>query len=238
MSEIQKVSPLKDAFTSMFDAAYSLNRQNILDLCCFDNHAKVIDLGCDDGAWTSRLGQQIGSTDLFGVEIVPERANMASKRGVSVVTHDLALDLPFEADSFDVVHANQVIEHVPYIDRFAAEIFRVLKPGGYAVISTENASSWHNVFSLIMGWQMFSLTNLSTMRLGLGNPLALHRGEKDHLGSWTHKTIFSYCGLIDFLEAHGFRSVKVKGAGYYPLPSWVGKLDPRHSHFITAICYK
>jgi len=44
--------------------------------------------------------------------------------------------MPFEASSFDVVMANHVLEHV-YDDRKAvAEIARVLKPGGYAILQT------------------------------------------------------------------------------------------------------
>lgn len=52
-----------------------------------------------------------------------------------------------------------MIEHVSNVDLFVSEVFRVLKKGGHAVISTENGSSWHNVFAAAMGWQIFSLTN-------------------------------------------------------------------------------
>jgi len=89
-----------------------------------------------------------------------------------------------------------------------------------------------------MGWQIFSLTNLSSKKLGIGNPLALHRNEDLELSSWTHKTIFNYQGLKEFFAVHGFNCISMKGAGYYPLPSCIGRLDKRHSHFITVKAYK
>jgi hypothetical protein len=44
--------------------------------------------------------------------------------------------------------------------------------------------------------------------------------------------------LTEVLDIHGLRPVHVSGAGYYPLPSAVGKIDPRHSHFITVKAVK
>ena len=57
-------------------------------------------------------------------------------------------------------------------------------------------------------------------------------------GTWTHKTIFNYRGLIEMFETHGFRSVSIAGAGYFPLPAFLGRMDPRHSAFITVFARK
>ncbi len=51
---------------------------------------------------------------------------------------DLNGPLPFESNHFDLIHANQVIEHLHDVDTFMSEIFRVLAPGGMVIISTEN----------------------------------------------------------------------------------------------------
>lgn len=53
--------------------------------------------------------------------------------------------------SSDVVYANQVIEHVSDLGRFMYETNRVLRTGGALVISTEDASSWHNICAAMMG---------------------------------------------------------------------------------------
>jgi ubiquinone/menaquinone biosynthesis C-methylase UbiE len=225
---------MKGWFQKQFDAAMKLNRQNILDMCPHRVDT-LLDLGCDDGEWSVQVANAAQAKTVQGVEIVPERASAAEERGIYVTRADLAANLPLPSAEFDLVHANQVIEHVADIDLFAAEIFRVLRPGGTVIISTENGSSWHNLFAMALGWQMFSLTNLSERRLGIGNPLALHRGESDHMKTWTHKVIFSYRGLREFFEAHGFYVQGIRGAGYYPLPAGLGRLDVRHAHFLTLV---
>lgn len=223
---------------SLYESSNHQNYDNILSLMDPNPTAKLLDLGCDDGKWTKRVAGKLRTRSISGIEIIPERAAIARREGIEVTEGDLAKPLTLEADSFDVVHANQVIEHVPDIDLFTREIFRVTKPGGYAVVSTENASSWHNLGAMALGFQMFSLTNVSALRGGLGNPFAIHRDTKHEFSSWTHKTIFSYQGLLELFVAHGFERVEIKGAGYYPLPASLGIVDPRHAHFITARAYK
>lgn len=224
---------LKKIFHTLFNTAMNMNRMNILALVESRPGALLLDLGCDDGGWTRKLADKMQTDKVFGVEIVRERGELAMAKNISVSFADLSGTLPYNNGDFDVIHANQVIEHVPDIDHFLEEIHRLLKPDGIAILSTENGSSWHNIFASVMGWQIFSLTNLSGKKLGIGNPLAIHRGKNDHLKSWTHKVIFNYRGLIEFCEAHGFVVEKVLGAGYYPFPSTLGKWDPRHAHFLS-----
>lgn len=218
------------------------NKRNILDLLSRKStlgpDVHFADYGCDDGAWTELCAKSINATHITGVDIVEERLKEARTRNIQTLRADLDDVLPVPDDSFDVIHTNQVIEHVSDLDSFAREIYRTLKPGGIAVVSTENASSWCNVFAQALGWQMFSLTNMSTVRNGIGNPLALHRGEIGNVSSWTHKTIFSYRGLIEFFDAHGFVVELALGAGYFPLPAIFGKWDSRHGHFLSILVTK
>jgi len=226
---------LKTFFTDIYAAADRLNRANILALARNappDGH--LLDLGCHDGTWSEELARSSRARRIDGVEIVPEAADLAEQRGIRVSRLDLNYPLDsLASNTYDVIHANQVIEHVASVDTFVSEVHRLLKPGGYAVISTENGSSWHNVFAAIMGWQIFSLTNVSGKMAGLGNPLAIQRGNEPFSTTWTHKTIFNYRGLIEMFEVHGFRDITMKGAGYFPLPAKLGALDVRHSAFIT-----
>jgi SAM-dependent methyltransferase len=229
---------MKKSLENMWLNAMAMNKQNILALLQPKPDAALLDLGCDDGLWTVKLGEKIKTKNLFGVDIVEERVRLACQNGVNTTRADLNQPLRFSGESFDVIHANQVIEHVSNLDLFLSEVHRLLKPGGYVVMSTENGSSWCNIFSAIMGWQIFSLTNISALQLGLGNPLALHQNSVLELSSWTHKTIFNYRGLIDFFSIHGFLVTEIVGAGYFPLPAVIGRIDPRHSHFLTISASK
>ena len=49
--------------------------------------------------------------------------------------HGSLLEVPLENDSVDIVMSTQVLEHIQDHEKAAAELCRVLKPGGHAVIS-------------------------------------------------------------------------------------------------------
>jgi 2-polyprenyl-3-methyl-5-hydroxy-6-metoxy-1,4-benzoquinol methylase len=214
--------------------AYDLNLNNIL-LCLHPNpNAYLCDLGCDDGKWTIKLGELVGTKHLYGVEIIEERRKHAETIGVNAKSVDLNGPLPYENNCFDIVHANQVIEHLSDIDMFLSEIYRTLKPGGHVIISTENLASWHNIFALILGYMPFSLTNATSKTAALGNPLAPHTNEEFwESATWQHKTVFTTKGLVHFLKLHGFNINAIKGAGYYPFGNLFATMDPFHCAFIT-----
>lgn len=194
----------------------------------------LLDCGCDDGEWTLQLKNRIGQVQLYGIEIVEERRKMAIANGIDARVASLNEQFPFADCQFDAVHANQVIEHLADTDTFIKEIYRVLRPGGYAVICTENLASWHNIFALVWGWQPFSLANVCETRFQVGNPLAIHAGESTfYPKSWQHLRVFAYRGLQEIFTEHGFKVEKYVGSGYYPLPNFVSKWDPRHAAFLT-----
>ena len=224
---------MRNFLKKIYAKAVDLNHQNILALLESDKQANFLDLGCDDGVLTIQLAERIGTPNISGVEIVPERILKAEAHGVRVKNFDLNGRFDFEDDIFDVLHANQVIEHLHDSDSFLSEVHRILKPGGYAIISTENASSWCNIFAAIMGWQIFSLTNFSGKKLGIGNPVSFYRGEGATLASWQHVRIYSIRGLKEYFEVFGFNVEKIKGAGYFPLPAVLGNIDRTHCHFMA-----
>jgi SAM-dependent methyltransferase len=198
----------------------------------------LLDLGCDDGSRTMRYAQAAQASDVYGVEVVESRAALARERGIDVVSTDLGGRLPYADNAFAAVVSNQVIEHLFDTDRLLAEAFRVLRPGGVIVTSTENLASWHNVASLVLGWQPFSLTNVSTQG-PIGNPFGLAvGGETSPLVpgeiSWQHRRVFASRGLLELHRAHGFIDLSLAGAGYYPLPSRMGRVNPGHAAFITV----
>lgn len=227
--------PLRQLAAAAFDRAMAANIDNIVALLEHDPAAALLDVGCDDGELTMRLARAVGTPRVHGVELVEERASRARSNGVDVTVTDLNRGLPYHDGAFDVVCGNQVIEHVADTDTFVAEIFRVLRPGGYAILSTENLASWHNVVALVFGWQPFSLTNVTSTRMGLGNPMAVHRhSDWEHGETWQHLRVFAFQGLRELLEAHAFDVERTLGAGYYPLPQHVARIDARHAAFLAV----
>jgi SAM-dependent methyltransferase len=217
----------------MFDRAMDQNLANIESLLAARPGGLLLDLGCDDGTNTTRFAAAARATEAYGLELVGERAKLAADRNIRVRVGDLNRPFPFDDRSFDLVVSNQVIEHLHDTDNFVRESYRVLRPGGLVVVSTENLASWHNIGALMFGWQPFSLTNVSDRRLGIGNPLAIHRGEQLALESWQHLRVFAHRGLRELFQAHGFVVSEISGAGYFPLPRWLATVDGRHAAFVT-----
>src|SRR3989338_3645587 len=223
---------MKKHLAKIFDHAYARNTKNILLLLDKQRAAQFLDLGCEDGTLSLALAKRINTKDISGVEIDGTAAIHAVKRGIKVKQFDLNKQFDFTNDSFDVVHANQIIEHLYDADNFLSEIHRILKPSGYAIISTENASSWCNIFASVMGWQIFSLTNMSTIG-SLGNPWSLYRNTIKKPASWIHIRIYNFRGLKELIQAHGFVIEEIRGAGYFPFPAGMGNIDKTHAHFMA-----
>jgi SAM-dependent methyltransferase len=67
------------------------------------------------------------------------------------VHHD-AERLPFDDNSFDVVYSNGVLHHTPNTRQVVAEIKRVLRPGGKAIVMMYAEDSLHYWLKLV--WQV------------------------------------------------------------------------------------
>ena len=218
----------------VFEATEEENRRAILDTVVPRPGARLLDLGCADGVVTLRIAERVGAGELHGVELVPELAERARAAGIAVTEADLGERLPFDDASFDVIHSNQVIEHLRGTDHFMREIRRVLRPDGYAIVSTNNLASWHNVGALVLGHQP-TPCHVSDERI-VGNPLNFVDGAPGAVGQM-HLRIFTGRALAELAALHGLNAEVQRTAGYYPFPSWLARrltrLDPLHGAFLV-----
>jgi SAM-dependent methyltransferase len=221
----------------VFRATEEENRRAILAALEPRAGARLLDLGTNDGEFTVRVAERLGAASACGVELLEEHAAVARDRGIDVRRADLDEGLPFEDGAFDVVHANQVIEHVRRTDTFLREARRVLAPGGLACISTNNLSSWHNVFCLALGLQPMPM-HVSDETI-LGNPLNPLDGRPHADIGRTHLRLFTARALTELCERHGLERVSLRSAGYYPLPPLVARpaarLDATHGAFLIGV---
>lgn len=214
-------------------SAQFLNRNRAAFLTFFDRekgNPKLLDLGCNDGKLTVAISEIIRSDRIFGIEKNPLRAKSARKKGIIVRVSDLNDRFPFPNKSFDVISAHQILEHLWNTHNFFKETNRVLKNGGYAVISVPNLSSLHSIFFIIMG-QQSPVIHLIDQQVG--NFL---KGIKVGKGV-QHIKAFNMPALIDLAEVYNFRVEKLAGFGMYFVPfflqKYVSKLLPRYSIFLT-----
>jgi SAM-dependent methyltransferase len=229
---------------NLWTEAEDAYRNRILELVASARPASLLDLGCHDGAWTEQLVRASGGSveRAAGVEVVEDARKAAERRGIEAVAADLNEQFPFADASFELVHANQVIEHVLDLDHFVTEIVRVLRPGGRAIVCTENLASWHNIAALVLGFMPFSLTNISS-RGAIGNPFNLASTPAPELEtSWFHTRVLTAVGLEHVFRVHGLDMVTRFGTGYHPLPPRLARVaarrDVRHAAFIGVVAEK
>jgi SAM-dependent methyltransferase len=218
----------------VFRAAEAENRRTIIDTLLPRQGGTLLDLGCGDGRFTLEVAGGVSAGRVVGIELVEQIAAQARERGVEVHQTDLAGHLPFDDGSIDVVHSNQVIEHLSFTDHFLREIHRVLRPDGYAVISTNNLASWHNIVSLVLGWQPPPCH--PSDEVITGNPANFVDGAEGALGQM-HLRVFTARALAEVASHHGLRLDVDRGAGYYPLSIAASRIaarrDPRHAAFLV-----
>lgn len=106
---------------------------------------RVLEVGVGAGTdfvnWV-RNGAVATGVDLTerGVELTRERLAL---EGLSAeVMRADAESLPFESNTFDVVYSYGVLHHSPHTVRAIGEVYRVLKPGGTALVMVYHLRSW------------------------------------------------------------------------------------------------
>ncbi len=99
----------------------------------------LADLGAGSGEMSRRLFKQGNWKQLIGIEYDDSNfktlINNYSNLSYAISKQGSLLDLPLESCSVDWVLSTQVLEHITDHQKAVSEIHRILKPGGYALIS-------------------------------------------------------------------------------------------------------
>jgi SAM-dependent methyltransferase len=222
--------------TRVFRATEEANRVAVMKALPKRPGGSLLDIGTHRGDFTVRVAEHTEAQDIHGVEFIAEHAAVARSRGIAAVEADIEEGLPFDDGSFDLISANQVIEHLRGTDLFLAEIRRVLKPGGVACISTNNLSSWHNVIALLLGFQPNPM-HVSDEVI-VGSPLNPEHGWKHEDRGRVHLRLFTGRALVELAEHHGLARHGLSRVGYYPLGPRLARVaarvDPLHAAFLVA----
>lgn len=166
---------------------------------------KFLDIGCYDGSKTKIISSFIDANQTYGVDFLFDRLITSKVRGINVLIVDLNSEhlLPFVDEYFDAIFVGDVIEHLFSPDHLLSEIYRLLRPGGYAVITTPNLASWRNRIVLSLGWLPFS-TEVSTS-YRVGNPRAPSGKPSGHI------RVFTSGALRELTSLYGFRTELLEG---------------------------
>jgi methionine biosynthesis protein MetW len=113
--------------------------------------ARVLDVGCGDGALMAALRDTAGA-DVRGLEIDPANVAGAVARGLAVVQGDADTDLGYYPDrSFDYAILSQTLQTTRRPDKVVEELLRI---GRQAFVSFPNFAHWRGRVSLLFGGRM------------------------------------------------------------------------------------
>jgi len=94
-------------------------------------------------AGSGRVEEQYLRNDFLGSGAELVTLDLFAGEGVDHVV-DVA-EMPFGDDEFDIVLCTQVLEHVPNPEAVCRELYRVLRPGGVAVVTAPHSAYLHNL---------------------------------------------------------------------------------------------
>ncbi|MBE7941898.1 MULTISPECIES: methionine biosynthesis protein MetW [Ramlibacter] len=110
--------------------------------------ARVLDLGCGDGALLDHLQRERGCTG-YGIEIADANVLACVKRGVNVIQLNLDEGLSmFDDASFDVVLQVDTLQHLRNTETMLVETARVGRTG---IVAFPNFAHWPNRLAILRG---------------------------------------------------------------------------------------
>jgi SAM-dependent methyltransferase len=151
--------------------------------------AKVLDIGCGPGTITAGLADRVPQGHVTGIDaaqsvIDQAREAAGDRENLNFTTGDVyALDYP--DDSFDVVHAHQVLQHLGDPVRALREMRRVARPGGLVAVRDGDygGMTWYPELPVLDEWRAYYIA------VARGNGGEPNGGR--HLHAWARQAGFT-----------------------------------------------
>ncbi len=110
---------------------------------------RVLDLGCRDGMLTAFY---VEGNQVIGADIDRKALHLVEQKlSIETCWVDLNSEWPFPPESFDVIVACEIVEHLFFIDAFFDRVKKTLKPGGLFIGSVPNAFRMRNRWKFLFG---------------------------------------------------------------------------------------
>ncbi len=189
---------IKDGPSAMTSSGEVGRGERILDLGC--GNGRLLDLFRDKNVEYTGIDN---SEEL--IQIAKERSKIQNpKSKIQFLVAD-ALNLPFEDNYFDKVFSVAVLHHIPskeYRLQFLKEARRVLRPGGFLILSVWNLWRRPKTLKLLIKYGLLKITGLSKFDF------------KDIFVPWQNKILryvhcFTKKELKNLAKEAGFKTEKI-----------------------------
>jgi SAM-dependent methyltransferase len=153
--DISREAPGTPGFFADLDQYHFEKLHHLLRLVNFEGYRgkRVLDVGCGAGTDLvrfARAGAIVSGVDLSAAAVVLARANVAQQGLEADIREADAAHLPYPDGTFDLVFAHGVVQYSADPAGVVGECWRVLKPGGEAIVQAYNRVSWLNALSKLM----------------------------------------------------------------------------------------
>lgn len=142
--------------------------------------ASVLDVGCGEGVLTFKWAEKLGDKPVLGIDLADPKllAEWQTRQRPNLEFRTMPADqLPFEAGSFDLAAAIEVLEHVPDPERTLSEMVRVA--ARHVLVSVPREPLWR-ALNLARGAYVRDLGN-----------------TPGHINHWSKRS------FIQMVEGHG-----------------------------------
>ncbi len=132
---------------------------------------RLLNAGCGEGLYSHLLESYAGIDEILDMDLeLPRIASLRSDRRHRDIAGSLT-EIPLEDASLDWILCTEVIEHVAEDGAAALEMGRVLKPGGFALVSVPTPPAPHDPAHVREG---YTLAQLSELLAGGGLEVVWH----------------------------------------------------------------
>lgn len=202
----------KDFFVKLRKERYSLEPHTLEIISSLGVQGKkVLEVGCGLGTDGRQFAEN--GADYFAVDLAPRHIELAKKafelfglKGNFRVAD--AENLPFDDNSFDLVYSHGVLHHTPDTQKAIDDIYRVLKPGGKAIIMLYHRNSYNYYINIMF----IRRIGVFLLYLPGGIKLINKVTKEDPQRLLEHKTNLISEGL-EYLSAQRFLTQNTDGPG-------------------------
>lgn len=172
--------------------------------CSLGHKINLIDIGCGEGGFYKGLEDAVKT--YVGIDPSEKMLSYAERSSNQNFIRSSGEQLPVKNEFADLVVIKSVLDQCYNPDRLIAETYRVLKLGGYVLISLSNRDSYYKLIRRIYAF--------------------FKKSKTGHFTKDSHQFYFNIDDTVQLLRKHCFTPVKKNSFGYFVLPRMLQFIFP------------